>query len=370
MEKWHSNRCFFLLGDDFVIRKKTVWLAYSGGIDSTYALYRLQKDGFQVYTITMRLLGEKEPGYEGEQRMLQEARKIAGKMGTEHHEVDGRTIFEEKVKMPFLLGYRNGQTPNPCILCNRHLKFGLLYEEAMRKDADFYATGHYAVIQERQGKKTLIRPQAKEKDQTYYLHCIEEEKLGKILFPLSQAKSKSSVKEEVNSLQLPIREKQESMGICFIPKGSVGRYNELILGKMQQGYFVNQVGCIMGKHRGLCYYTIGQKVTLISGENGVVTKIDPNRNRVKVGGEQDILFKTAIIHEVIFSRKDLMKLEGLYAKIGQWSIEYWIECILQIDEKTYEIKLKDVAKGMQAGQALVVYYEDMVCGGGIIQSVF
>jgi len=266
-----------------------VLVAMSGGVDSSVAAFLLQQQGYDVAGVTMRLT---ETGRENEgvrcfsAEAIRDARQVCEKLRIPHYVFDYGEELEKKVIAPFIVAYRQGRTPNPCINCNRYLKFGSLHERARALGFDLLATGHYAAITEGTDGHRLAKPRDRRKDQTYFLYHVPREVLSSVLFPLAPF-----TKEEVRAIALkkglPVTEKGESQDVCFVTQKNYRDFLSERIGEVRPGPIVDMSGKILGEHKGIVFYTIGQRGGLgISAKAPLyVVAIDVVGNRLIVGGE-------------------------------------------------------------------------------------
>ena len=259
-----------------------VLVAMSGGVDSAVAALLLVERGFDVGGLTLFRQGDGTAGYGPTD--ADDAAKVCRFLGIPHHAVDFTDDLERIVIEPFLEAYRRGRTPNPCVLCNRDIKFGLVLEKARQLGYGSLATGHYARIVARDGKPALAVPKDRRKDQTYFLWRVRREALGHIHFPLGEH-TKQEVRELAGRSGLPVPQRGESQDVCFIPPGGIGAFLEARLAGMGPGRIVDSGGRVVGTHRGIAHYTIGQRARLSAGRGELlyVLSIDPAANIVTVG---------------------------------------------------------------------------------------
>ena len=244
--------------------KKRVLLGMSGGVDSSVSAILLQKQGYEVIGITMKLWKEACGNESGCLAIsaIDDAKKVCDKLGIEHHVVDFSEKFKDKVVNYFIDSYRYCNTPNPCIKCNKFIKFGLLYDEAIKLNCDYIATGHYAKIEfsKELNQYVLKKSNAIKKDQTYFLYGISKNVLSHIIFPLEELEDKSVTRQIAKDNGLIVANKPDSQDICFIENNDyVSFLNRKMNTEIKEGNIVLKNGKILGKHKGLINYTVGQR---------------------------------------------------------------------------------------------------------------
>ena len=334
-----------------------VVVGISGGVDSAVAAILLKNEGYEVIGVTFIFTDEFDPT---------DTIEVAKKLNLEHHIIDYRDIFKKEVIDKFISDYNNGLTPNPCILCNKNIKLKFLYENMIKYDADFFATGHYARVIN--GK--LFKSRDLNKDQTYFLSNITNEELNKILFPL-EGIDKETVRKIALENDLLVANKKDSTDVCFINSN----FKEYIKDKINntKGPVINvETNEKLGYHDGLNRYTIGQRRGLnIGGLNErmyVVGKnIEKNILYIAIGDDNDYLISTSCIVENVnmFSEE---KITNCYAKFRYRQEE--IEVNLNwIDDNTVEVIYPNGVKSVTPGQACAFYNNDECLGGGIIKEV-
>ncbi len=337
-----------------------VLVGMSGGVDSSVAAYLLKEQGYEVIGVTMTLFTSKEGSTQ-----IEDAKKVCEKLGIEHHVVDYQKEFNNEVINNFIDNYLNGQTPNPCIVCNKKFKFGLLWQKAQELNCEYIATGHYADI-----KDGLICKINSPKDQSYFLYQINKEVIPHILLPLNKYTSKDEIRSIASRENLvEVSEKKDSQDICFIENGNYAKFLEENLDKLpDQGDFVLKTGEVIGKHKGIIYYTIGQRKGLgISYKHPLyVINIDKQTNQVILGTEEDLYSKTVYITDTNAHVDSLPK--KAQAKIRYKS--HLVSCTIEvIDNNNMKIIFDEPVKSATKGQSLVIYQEDYLLGGGIITKV-
>ena len=294
-----------LLNIDKPISQTRVCVAMSGGVDSSAAAVLLKQQGYEVFGLTMDLL---QPPYAPEISSIKDAKKVAEHLGIEHHFIDYKKDFADKVVNYFTQTYKEGLTPSPCIMCNRHIKLGLLADKARELGADILVTGHYADIRVTKNGVELHKGADLKKDQSYFLFDIEKRNLEMLRCPLADY-TKEQTRALVQSAGLEIYKKSDSQDICFVNNG---KYADLIKSlnsdfKNEAGDIVMTDGKIIGKHKGLINYTVGQRRGLgIGGDIGIlyVLKLDVKNNRLIVGLEDELRQKKVLIKDVNWLAED------------------------------------------------------------------
>jgi len=348
---------------------KKVLVAMSGGVDSSVAAMLLKKEGYDVSGVTM-CLGITAEGDDARccgADAIDDAKRVCDRLKLPHYVFDYAAELEDKVIAKFISEYKNGRTPNPCVECNQHLKFGSLLDKALMLGFDFLATGHYAAIEKNnEDGYFLARSKDKKKDQTYFLYVVPYEKLGKILFPLSSL-TKDEVRDMAKKASLPVAEKQESQDICFVTQKN---YQEFLLGRGQElkpGPIVDMQGKIMGRHRGIIFHTIGQRGGLgISHATPLyVVSIDSDNNKIVVGEKKDLMARGLVAGDVNMLAQNWP--EKVYAKIRYRKKEAL--CAVTDENKRLKVTFTEEQEAITPGQSVVFYDHDRVLGGGIIEEV-
>ncbi len=352
--------------------KKRVAVALSGGVDSSMAALLLQEVGYEVVGITMRLWHEKKATLGGQHyscystQDIYDVEQICLTFGIPLHIIDLEREFKQYVIDYFCQEYRQGRTPNPCIACNQHIKFGFVLNQALFLGADYLATGHYARTEYFDDAYHLLKGVDLKKDQSYMLCTLGQEKLSHLLFPLG-GYLKAEVKELARQKGLPIASKPSSQDICFITTD----YGTL-LGQhsaTSPGEIVNRWGEVLGKHRGIAFYTIGQRhgFGLASSSRLYVTKIEPDINRITVGSEEEICSQKLTASKVNWvSGRPPSKPVEITAKIRYKSPE--AVATLYPESDSAEIQFHQLQHAITPGQAVVFYRDSEVLGGGIIEN--
>lgn len=282
-----------------------------------------------------------------------------------------RDYFKEKVIDKFVQEYIDGKTPNPCIECNKHLKFDELLRRARGIGADYVATGHYAKIEKRDDRYLLIRSDDDRKDQTYALYNFTQDQLEHTLMPCGDYE-KTKIREIAKEIGLAVHNKKDSEEICFISDNNHGKYiSEAEPNRVKPGNFVDKSGNILGKHKGIVYYTIGQRkgLGLSLGRPVFVTNINAKTNEVVLGSEDDI-FKTELIAtDVNFIPFDKLEKEiEVTAKI-RYSARPAEATLIPLPNGRVKVIFKEKQRAITKGQSVVFYDDEIVVGGGIIESI-
>ena len=360
-----------------------VIVGLSGGVDSAVAAYLLKKAGHEVIGVMLRTWSSKDADDGSDEFVEQnkcceidDAREVAYKLGIEFYPFNCVKDFADKVIEPFVNEYTLGRTPNPCIECNRYVKFEKLLYLADILKADHIATGHYAkILQLPNGRFTVQKSDALKKDQTYMLYKLSQEQLKRIIFPLGEL-DKEKVREIAKEAGIPVAEKKDSQEICFIPDDDYAGYirdhvKGNVTGFEKEGDFVDKDGNVLGKHKGIIHYTIGQRkgLNLAMGHPVYVTKLDTEDNRVIIGDEEDLYSSVVYVKDYNFlSIPDIVTGESVK---GIVKIRYHHPGEEAEIEKTDDNRLKltfiNPVKSATPGQSAVFYDENgCVIGGGII----
>ncbi len=340
-------------------------IAMSGGVDSSVAAFLLKSAGYEVTGVTM-CLGAEEGG---EARCcgldaIEDARRVCDRLHLPHYVFDFSLEMEEKVVKKFVAEYSRGRTPNPCIDCNRYLKFGGLFEKAMTLGFDYLATGHYAAVVREEDRFFLKKPRDRQKDQTYFLYAIPQAVLGRILFPLADL-TKTEVREVAGRAGLPVAEKSESQDLCFVGRSD---YPDFVARRFlgnRPGPVVDRQGRRLGTHRGVGFYTVGQRSGL-----GIahpvplyVLAIDAAANRL-VAGEKSALKAQGLV------AGDLNLLTDRWPEEVEAKIRYRraaARCSAFREKNNIRVLFKEPEEAVTPGQAVVFYHGEYVLGGGAIE---
>ncbi len=343
----------------------------SGGVDSSVTAWLLKERGYEVEGISFLL-------WEARARLnprtccsieaFETARETAEQIGIRHSTLDVRDEFVEKVIEPFVEEYMKGRTPNPCILCNRHIKFPILFREAEERGAEFIATGHYARISGSYEEGFhLLKGIDSSKDQSYFLYVLKRDWLPKILFPLGE-KLKEDVRENASELSLPSRNRPESVEICFVEDDYACFIRTLIPDAVKPGPVIGPDGDEIGRHEGLFNFTIGQRrgLNIAWGEPLYVTRLDPEKNVVYVGYRDEVFSKEVVVSELNWIEEPV---EEVTAKIRSMMKDEPARLEVLDGGDRARLTFDQPQWGPAPGQAAVFYDGETVVGGGVITSV-
>ncbi len=342
-----------------------VAIGMSGGVDSSVAAYLLKKDGFDVVGCNLRMY---VPQGDGASDDIRDAETVAKRLNIEFGVADCSLDFDGTVIKNFTETYLEGRTPNPCVFCNRNMKFPAMIEFAHSVGCSHIATGHYARIKEDNDRFLLLRGIDRKKDQSYMLYMLNQEILSQTLFPLGSL-TKEEIREIARSIGLSVAEKKDSQDICFIQKGA--DYSDFIIKKtgmdIPAGGFIDTSGKIIGRHKGIISYTVGQRKGLgISSEEPyyVVSKNVEN-NTVILGREQDLYTKRVHVRNVNFIPFDTLKSDiRLTAKLRYSHNDS--ACVVHPVEDGVVLEFDESQRAVTPGQSAVFYDGDVVVGGGEI----
>jgi len=345
----------------------------SGGVDSSVAAYLMKEKEYDCIGCTMKLYDGTEDVCERSCCSIsdvEDARSVCNRLGIEYYVFNFKDEFQEKVINKFIRCYLCGQTPNPCIECNEHLKFDKLYDQARSLGYDYVVTGHYALItQSEDGSFHLLEGPDPIKDQSYVLYRMTQEQLSQTLFPLG-----SMTKEETRRIAeehgFVNAAKKDSQDICFVPNGDYASVIEDYLGhKTEPGDFVDMQGNVLGRHKGIIHYTYGQRKGLgIAAKNPLyVVKIDAEKNQVVLGSNED-LFSTSLVAEEVTWTQSAPPTSPFEAQVRVRYHGLKVPAIVTPeDDGCFSVEFKEPVRAITPGQAAVIYIDNEVIGGGVIR---
>lgn len=347
----------------------------SGGVDSSVVAYLLKKEGYEVIGVTMQMWSEE--GKDSTQVAVADAKRVAAYLGIEHHVLDFREPFYECVVKDFMDEYFACRTPNPCILCNRHMKWSALLKWAQERGIERIATGHYAnVLLLKNGRYAVAASDSSAKDQTYALYRLTQSQLAGTKMPLGKYK-----KEEIRAIAaesgIPVAQKPDSQDICFIPDGDYVSFIERNGNReyAKEGNFVDLQGNVVGKHKGLIHYTIGQRkgLNLAMGEPVFVVELRPETNEVVIGKNEDVFAMGLVADRVNYMGvADFKNPVRCIAKIRYAHKGAACE-VVDLPDGKIKVLFEEPQRAITPGQSVVFYGideqsgKDIVLGGGIIE---
>ncbi len=338
--------------------------AMSGGVDSSVAAALLKQQGHEVIGVTMKLADNKNS-----QNAITDARKVTAKLGIPHHVIDLQDIFKRTIITDFCREYGLGRTPNPCVLCNRHIKFGILWEKVKGLGADFLATGHYARIEKtNRGRYLLKKGKDKRKDQSYFLCQLKQEQLKHSLFPIGNL-TKDKVREIAQEMRLPIVNRNESQEICFVTDDDHARFlKDHYPGEIIKGPILDWHGKQLGEHKGIMFYTIGQRkgLGITAREPLYVTAIVPEKNTIIVGTKEQTYANELVADNLNWITESMPEKPINVKTRVRYRHPEAESTVSIIDENSVHVQFAEPQMAITPGQAVVFYDGDTVIGGGRI----
>ncbi|OOB80586.1 MAG: tRNA 2-thiouridine(34) synthase MnmA [Epulopiscium sp. Nuni2H_MBin003] len=348
---------------------KKVVVGMSGGVDSSVAAYLLKKAGYEVIGVTMQIW-QKDDNAENSccgLSAIDDARRVAQMIDIPHYVMNFRDDFKKNVIEYFVDEYKIGRTPNPCIACNRYVKWESLLTKSLQIGADFIATGHYANIVENAGRYQLKQSKTLKKDQTYALYNLTQHQLKHTLMPLGEY-TKEEVREIAKEIGLLVANKPDSQEICFVTDNNYANYIEQLTDiKSVRGNFIDKDGKVLGKHKGIINYTIGQRkgLGIAFGKPTFVTKINAEDNTITLGDDMDLFTNTIYATNPNFMAFD--NFEGEIKALGKIRYSHKPSpCTVNITEDKLKFTFSEPQRAPTPGQAIVFYQDDLVIGGATI----
>jgi tRNA-uridine 2-sulfurtransferase len=349
---------------------RRIAVAISGGVDSAVAALLIKQQGFDAVGVTMSFRLSHPNGSDDAitgLHAVEDAAKICERLNIEHQVIDVSAEMEKEVIQPFISEYLMGRTPNPCIACNRRLKFGLLFEKALSLGIDGFATGHYADVAAHGNSYYLKRPKDRLKDQTYFLYTLPKDMLPRLIFPLA-----GYTKEEVRALAvkegIAVSAARESQDICFMPKGGCGEFLTSRGITVRRGDIVDMQGKIVGEHKGIVCYTVGQRggLGISAPQPFYVVRIDAQNNRLIVGEKIDLKAKGLIADRLNWFFDDPPVVAWAKIRYGHRAERCSIE---RGDKDSIAVRFDKPQEAISCGQSVVFYDDQTVLGGGVIKEV-
>ena len=339
------------------MERKTVAIGMSGGVDSSVAACLLKDKGYNVIGVTLELLDNEET-----KKSIEDAKAICKKIDIKHYVCDLKEEFKEEIVQNFITAYKQGKTPNPCVLCNRLFKFGLFYKKALELGADYISTGHYARVK----NNRLMMSLADGKDQSYFLCQIKKEILPKVLFPLNEFQSNEEIRTLARKYQLPVSEKKDSQEVCFIPNDDYKTFLKKNGQEEVEGKIILTDKTVLGNHKGLFNYTIGQRkgLNISYKEPLYVIQLDTKNNNLIVGTNNELFNQelTATNMNYLVEKDEFFKTK-LFAKIRSRGNLEEVDTVTE-EQNRLKIKFKDKLRAITPGQLIVFYNENKECLGG------
>lgn len=356
---------------------KKVVVGMSGGVDSSVAAWLLQQKGYDVIGVTMQIW--QDGGTESAEEnggccglsAVEDARRVAWQLHIPHYVMNFRQEFKEKVMDYFVEEYLRGRTPNPCIACNRHIKWEALLHRSLAIGADYIATGHYARVEKLLNGRYAVRSSVTaRKDQTYALYNLTQDQLAHTLMPVGEY-TKEEIRRMAKELFLPVADKPDSQEICFIPdRDYAGFIDAEAVGRVPgPGNFVTADGQVLGRHKGITHYTVGQRkgLNLSMGHPVFVKEIRPETGEIIIGEEKDV-FSTELLCDGInyMGMESLKERRRVTAKIRY--AHRGAPCVIETVEKdVIRCVFEEPVRAVTPGQAVVFYEDGYVLGGGTIR---
>lgn len=346
------------------MKRKRVLVGLSGGVDSAVAAYLLKEEGYDVIGVTMKI-------WSSDPSLIEDASKVARHLNIPHHVIDFTEEFKQDVVDYFVGEYKRGRTPNPCVRCNRHIKFHKFLDKAFEMNAYYIATGHYAskIYDENLDRYSLKRSASYDKDQTYALYSLSQKQLKHSLFPLGDF-TKEEVREMAERAGFLIASKPDSQEICFVEDDYGAFIEDYSQEKSKAGYFIDKEGKVLGEHRGIIHYTIGQRkgLGIALGKPMFVVHIDAENNTVMLGDNSEVFSESLLVEDLNLVMGDSWdNLSEVLVKI-RYSAEPARAIINLQEDGDLKVDFFEAQRAITPGQAAVFYDGDLLLGGGTIKT--
>ena len=346
-------------------------VAMSGGVDSSVCTYLLKNQGYGLSGVTFKMFSDEYTAVCGSLADAMDAKSICDKLDIPHYIFDFKEEFKKQVIEPFVVSYQNGLTPNPCIECNRHIKFKKLFLKAEELDCGFVSTGHYAIVEfdKSSGRYLLKKAKDKTKDQSYVLYSLTQQQLAKTVFPLGEL-TKNEVRDIAAQNNFINAKKPDSQDICFVPDGDYNKFIEKYTGTPPPyGNFLSTGGQILGRHKGITGYTIGQRkgLGIAFGTPMYVCTKNKEANTVTLGEEKELFSKTLTANDLNFIAFDKLTAPLKIKARTRYNMQEQSAIISPIGGGRVFVEFENPQRAITAGQAVVFYDSDVVIGGGTIE---
>ncbi len=348
-----------------VSNRPKILLGMSGGVDSSVAAYLLLKEGYDVVGITLEM-------YEDENcnnsKSINDAKNVCSTLNIPHYVFSVKNDFKKYILDYFISEYESGRTPNPCVVCNRYVKFEGLIQKAKELGIEYISTGHYAVIKKKKDRHLLLKGKDETKDQSYFLYNLTQQQLSKTVFPLGKY-MKKEVRDIAKRIGLPTADKPDSQEICFIKNDDYrGFLNKNSKQKLPQGEFVDIDGNILGYHKGISQYTIGQRRNLgiVTGKAMFVLDIDYDNNQIILGSNENLFSQELVATNMNWILFDKLEKEMKVKAKVRYRAKESEAIITPMQENRVKVEFKSPQRAITKGQAIVFYKRNNVVGGGII----
>lgn len=346
-----------------MLDKNKVVVAMSGGVDSTVVAYLLKEAGMEVVGMHMKVWHTIDSQVESD------FLRVCEQLQIESVVIDVSEEFKDKVIDYFIDAYKNGLTPNPCVVCNKHIKFGLLLDEAKKQGAYYLATGHYANIIEEDGIYYMEKADSSKKDQTYMFYNFNQDIMKHVLMPLGKFESKDEIRKIAENIDIEVSKKKDSQEICFVPNDDYVAFLKTHGVDDMKGDFIDSDGKTLGQHKGMINYTIGQRkgLGITFGKPTYVIDIEPQRKAILLGDNEDLFTNELIATEFNYISNDFIEGKTYTSKIRYSSI--YSNCtIKRISNEEIKVTFEEKQRAVTPGQSVVFYDGNRLLGGAVIKN--